>query len=228
MTYHAIQEGRFLARPNRFIAEVEIKGVQHTVHVKNTGRCKELLTPHATVFLEESDNPNRKTRFDLVAVYKGDLLVNLDSQAPNQVFREWAEQGNFVPNLTHIKGEKTFGASRFDFYWETPTQTGFTEVKGVTLEDQAVARFPDAPTQRGVKHIQELVLAKEAGHHAALCFVVQMTGMQWMEPNWVTHPQFGQALQQAQAAGVEIFALECTVTPDSLVASHKIPVKLSN
>lgn len=229
MEYHKIVEGTFLSRPNRFIAHVEVDGVQEVCHVKNTGRCRELLVPGCTVCLEESDNPARKTRFDLVAVKKerpqGALLINMDSQAPNKVFGEWA-QTHLRPDLTLLRPETKFGNSRFDFYWESTSGRGFVEVKGVTLEDDGVVRFPDAPTERGVKHIEELIQAKKAGYEAAICFIVQMEGMRWVEPNDVTHPAFGAALRKAAKSGVEVMALECAVTPSTLRVVRSLPVQL--
>ena len=226
MTYPNIRSGKFLARPNRFIAHVEVDGATEVCHVKNTGRCRELLVPGATVWLVESDDPRRKTRFDLVAVEKGALLVNMDSQAPNHIFREWAQAGNFRPGLKLLRGETTFGNSRFDFYWEDSEKRGFVEIKGVTLETDGVVRFPDAPTQRGVKHLEELMLAKAAGYEAAVCFIVQMEGMKHLEPNDATHPEFGQALRRCAAAGVEVFALECETAPGYVKAVREIPVRL--
>jgi len=207
---------------------VEIGGEPQTVHVKNTGRCRELLVPGAKVYLSESGNPARKTKFDLIAVEKerpeGPLLINMDAQAPNQVFGEWAAE-HLRPNLTLLRPETTFGNSRFDFYWESSDSRGFVEVKGVTLEENGVARFPDAPTLRGVKHLEELAAAKAAGYEAALCFVVQMEGMKWVEPNDATHPAFGAALRRAAAAGVEVFALECGVEPGKLWVRGSLPVR---
>ena len=230
MNYPHLRGGQFLDRPNRFIAHVALDGEPVVVHVKNTGRCRELLVPGCPVWLEESDNPARKTRFDLIAVEKttpaGPLLVNMDAQAPNRVFQEWAQGGHFSPGLTLLKPETTFGASRFDFYWETASDRGFVEVKGVTLEEDGVVRFPDAPTLRGVKHLEELAAARHAGYQAALCFIVQLAGAKYVAPNDVTHPQFGQALRRAAAAGVEVFALGCSVTPDSLTAMDPVPVRL--
>lgn len=232
MNYPHLRGGQFLDRPNRFIAHVALDGEPVVVHVKNTGRCRELLVPGCPVWLEESDNPARKTRFDLIAVEKttpaGPLLVNMDAQAPNRVFAEWAETGGFRPDLTLLRPETVFGASRFDFYWEAGPRRGFVEVKGVTLEEHGVARFPDAPTLRGVKHLEELIAARRAGYEAALCFVVQMEGMRWVEPNDRTHPAFGQALRAAQAAGVDLLALACRVTPGSLTADRYIPVKTAS
>ena len=230
MTYPNIHPGIFIKRPNRFIAHVEVDGAEEICHVKNTGRCRELLVPGAKVWLVESDNPERKTRFDLVAVEKvradGTLLINMDSQAPNHIFREWAEAGNFRPGLKILRGETTYGNSRFDFYWEDSEKRGFVEIKGVTLEHDGVVRFPDAPTERGVKHLEELISAKAAGYEAAVCFIVQMEGMDHLEPNDATHPAFGDALRKCAAAGVEVFALECETAPGYVKAVREIPIKL--
>ena len=230
MTYPNIRPGTFIKRPNRFIAHVEVDGAEEICHVKNTGRCRELLVPGAKVWLVESDNPERKTRFDLVAVEKvradGTLLINMDSQAPNHIFREWAEAGNFRPELKILRGETTYGNSRFDFYWEDSEKRGFVEIKGVTLEHDGVVRFPDAPTERGVKHLEELISAKTAGYEAAVCFIVQMEGMDHLEPNDATHPAFGDALRKCAAAGVEVFALECETAPGYVKAVREIPIKL--
>ena len=227
MQYQRIEKGRFLSRPNRFIAHVELNGRTEIVHVKNTGRCRELLKPGATVYLEKSGNPARKTKYDLIAVEKGNLLVNMDAQAPNQVFREWAEGGGFRPDLTLLRPETTWGDSRFDFYWEAADGSrGFVEVKGVTLEEGGHACFPDAPTERGVKHLKELIRSREAGYEAAVCFVIQMAGMRDFAPNDVTHPAFGDALRLAARSGVQVIARECAVTPDSLSISEAVPVCL--
>lgn len=226
MQYQRIEKGRFLSRPNRFIAHVELDGRTEVVHVKNTGRCRELLTPGAAVYVEKSDNPARKTQYDLIAVEKGTLLVNMDAQAPNQVFREWAEAGNFQGELTILRPETTWGDSRFDFYWEAGGRRGFVEVKGVTLEEDGHACFPDAPTERGVKHLNELVRCQTEGYEAAVCFVIQMAGMKDFAPNDRTHPAFGDALRRAVQAGVRIMARECAVTPDSLTIGAAVPVLL--
>ena len=226
MQYQRIEKGRFLSRPNRFIAHVELDGRTEVVHVKNTGRCRELLIPGATVYLEKSDNPARKTQYDLIAVEKGTLLVNMDAQAPNHVFREWAEAGNFQEGLTLLRPETTWGDSRFDFYWEAGGRRGFVEVKGVTLEEDGHACFPDAPTERGVKHLNELVRCQTDGYEAAVCFVIQMAGMKDFAPNDRTHPAFGDALRRAAQAGVRIMARECAVTPDSLTIGAAVPVLL--
>lgn len=226
MQYGKILPARFLSRPNRFVARVEAEGEELVCHVKNTGRCRELLVPGATVWLEESPNPSRKTKFDLIAVEKGDRLINMDAQAPNKVFGEWAAAGGFREGLTLLRPETTYGSSRFDFYWESSKSRGFVEVKGVTLEEDGIVRFPDAPTLRGVKHLDELVKAREAGYEAAVCFVIQMENVRWFAPNDVTHPEFGQALRKAAAAGVEILAMDCAVTPQSLTMGNPVLVKL--
>lgn len=226
MQYGKILPARFLSRPNRFVARVEAGGEELVCHVKNTGRCRELLVPGATVWLEESPNPSRKTKFDLIAVEKGDRLINMDAQAPNKVFGEWAAAGGFREGLTLLRPETTYGSSRFDFYWESSKSRGFVEVKGVTLEEDGVVRFPDAPTLRGVKHLDELVKAREAGYEAAVCFVIQMENVRWFAPNDETHPEFGQALRRAAQAGVEILAMDCAVTPQSLTMEKSVPIRL--
>ena len=226
MQYANVRPAVFLSRPNRFIAKVEIDGQEETVHVKNTGRCRELLIPGRTVWLEEGSNPNRKTKYDLIAVDKDGLLVNMDAQAPNKVFAEWAAAGNFVPGLTLLRPETTWGKSRFDFYWEAGDRRGFVEVKGCTLEDNGYCRFPDAPTERGVKHLNELTACMEAAYEAAVCFVIQMEGMKSFSPNDATHPAFGDALRAAHAAGVQVLAVGCRVEPDRLEITCDIPVIL--
>ena len=231
MQYQTVKKAVFLSRPNRFIARVELEGAEETVHVKNTGRCRELLVPGAAVYLSEGTNPARKTRFDLIAVEKErpgrpPLLVNMDAQAPNAVFREWAEGGGFVPGLTLLRPETTWGRSRFDFYWEAGARKGFVEVKGVTLEEDGHALFPDAPTQRGVKHLEELIACQEEGYEAAVCFVIQMAGMGDFAPNDATHPAFGAALRRAAGAGVRVLAMECAVTLDTLTVTAPVPVLL--
>ena len=227
MTYPNSIPARFLSRPNRFVAQVELDGVETSVHVKNTGRCRELLVPGARVWLVKSDNPSRKTAYDLVAVEKGDRLINMDSQAPNAVFGEWAQAGCFVPGLTLLKPEYKHGDSRFDFYWEAGDRKGFVEVKGVTLEQNGAVYFPDAPTQRGIKHLHGLTTCLDEGYEAAVCFVIQMEQADFFSPNDETHPAFGEALRQAHAAGVRVLALSCSVTPDSLSISAPVPVRLS-
>lgn len=226
MQYPNIEKGYFISRPNRFIALVERNGQIEKVHVKNTGRCRELLKPQAPVYLVRSDQPARKTQYDLVAVEKGNLLINVDAQAPNQVFRAFLEQGGFLPHLTTIRPEYTWEDSRFDFYLEQGLQKHLVEIKGVTLEEHGIARFPDAPTQRGVKHIEGLIRSRQAGFEAWICFVVQMAPMKWVEPNDETHPAFGATLRKAVQAGVHVKAFVCDVTPDTLAICGEIPVKL--
>ena len=216
MKYHAITEGRFLDRPNRFVAHVCIDSVTHTVHVKNTGRCKELLLPGAVVRLERSDNPNRKTQYDLVSVLKEGLgWVNIDSQAPNQVVKEWLETQRF----DFIKPEYTYGNSRVDFYMERGDQKYLLEVKGCTLEIDGIGYFPDAPTVRGVKHLLELTQAQSAGYQCAVAFVIQMPGITEVRPNITTQPEFGAAWDDAVKAGVKILFLPCSIDRDTLSIS---------
>ena len=226
MRYGKIQAARFLRRPNRFVAEVELEGRTEAVHVKNTGRCRELLVPGARVYLTPGENPARKTAWDLIAVEKGPLLINMDAQAPNRVFGEWAA-GHFVPGLTLLRPETTWGRSRFDFYWEAgPERRGFVEVKGVTLEQDGVAAFPDAPTERGVRHLEELSAARREGYECAVCFVIQMKGPTRFRPNEATHPAFGAALRAAAEAGVDVLAYDCRVTPDQLWLDAPVPIDL--
>lgn len=226
MKYNHIVPAKFLERPNRFIAYVEIAGRKETVHVKNTGRCRELLQPGASVYLEKSDNPARKTQYDLVAVQKGDLLINMDSQAPNKVVEEWLRTGELFPDVVTVRPETTYGNSRFDFYVETSSERIFIEVKGVTLEEDGVVRFPDAPSERAVKHVEELVQAHRDGYQVYVLFVIQMEEARFFTPNKDTHPAFAQALIEAAGQGVEVLAYSCSVTPDSLQIKSPVPVKL--
>lgn len=224
MKYENTVKGKFIDRPNRFIANVEINGKTEVCHVKNTGRCKELLIKGATVYLQQSDNPERKTKFDLIAVEKGNLLINMDSSAPNKAAREYLKK--IFGNKAIIKPEKTYGASRIDFYVETETEKRFVEVKGVTLEQNGSAFFPDAPTERGIKHINELCNAVKEGYKACILFIIQMKGIKDFAPNDVTHPAFGEALRNAAKNGVEVKAVDCVVTPDSMTADCEVRVKL--
>lgn len=227
MHYTDIIEGKFLSRPNRFIAHVDINGSIEVCHVKNTGRCKELFVPGATVFLQKSSNPNRKTKYDLIAVIKNGILINVDSQIPNAVAAQWIENGGLFPDVTYLKREKTYGNSRFDLYVETPERKAFIEVKGVTLENEGLACFPDAPTERGVKHVQELCKCINDGYEAYILFVIQMKGVRSFSPNWKTHPAFGEALLAAEKAGVQILAYDCDVTKDSIFMKDVVPVLLA-
>ncbi len=234
MKYKNIHKGKFIARPNRFIAHVEIAGKLEICHVKNTGRCKELLQDKVTVYCEKSDNPARKTLYDLIAVEKpltsgktpSTLLVNMDSQAPNAVVKEWLLAGNLFKNITFLKGEYKYGNSRFDFYVETKKDKVFIEVKGVTLENNGVLSFPDAPTERGIKHLNELVEATKNGYKAYVIFVVQMDAGKYFTPNDTTHPAFGDALRAAEKDGVKVLAYTCKVTPDTLEIAKPLKIKL--
>lgn len=217
MRYKETVKGKFISRPNRFIARVSINGTEETVHVKNTGRCKELLLPDSEVILEVSDNPTRKTKYDLIAVYKEGLgLVNIDSQAPNKVALEWLKTQNF----DHIKPEYTIGSSRIDFYMEKGNEKFLLEVKGCTLEIDGIGYFPDAPTERGVKHLRELAARQKEGYNCAVAFVIQMEGITEVRPNLITHPQFGTALEEARSVGVKILFLPCCVTEKELFVKH--------
>lgn len=226
MKYERINRAVFLDRPNRFIAHVELNGKKETVHVKNTGRCAELLRPGAEVYIQESGNPARKTKWDLIAVEKGKRLINMDSQIPNRVVQEWIEQGHLFEDITLIKPETTYGSSRFDLYVETENRKIFIEVKGVTLEEGGVCRFPDAPSDRAVKHLEELMHAKKNGYEAYVFFVIQMKNVSYFTPNVDTHPAFAEALKRAKEAGVEVLAYDCDVTRDSIQIASPVDVVL--
>lgn len=225
MKYSHMVAGKFLARPNRFIAHVEIGGETEICHVKNTGRCRELLVPGAAVFCEVAQNPARKTKFDLIAVQKGNRLINMDSQAPNIAAGEWLKDGG-LGILKNLKAETFHGNSRFDFSFEKDGKTCFLEVKGVTLETDGVCAFPDAPTVRGVKHLQGLTSAAKQGYGAYVLFVVQMAEVKYLHPNDSTDPAFGKALREAAAAGVQVLAVDCQVTENSMKISKSVPVRL--
>lgn len=227
MLYSNIQQGYFLSRPNRFIAHVEINGVTEICHVKNTGRCRELLTERAVVYVQQHDDSKRKTKYSLIAVCKGNLLINMDSQAPNKAVAEWLTDKQPFGEIKVLKPECRHGNSRFDFYVETEKRKIFIEVKGVTLENDGIAMFPDAPTARGVKHLQELTDCLQQGYEAAAIFVIQFTGAKLFKPNYATHPEFAQALRAAQAAGVQVMALECMVTPESMCIGKSVPLQLT-
>ncbi len=226
MKYKNIIKAKFISRPNRFIAYVEIDGKVEIAHVKNTGRCKELLTDGATVYVQKSDNPLRKTKYDLITVEKNKMLINMDSQAPNKVFEEWVKQGNFVSNINLIKPECKYGNSRFDFYIEADERKIFAEIKGVTLEENGVVMFPDAPTERGVKHIKELCDCVSNGYEGYIFFVIQMEKCKYFTPNKVTHPEFAEALKFASKCGVNIKALNCTVESDELKILNEVEIRL--
>ncbi len=224
MEYKNIVKGTFIERPNRFIANVNIDGITEVCHVKNTGRCKELLLKGSTVYLEKSNNPNRKTKYDLIAVYKGDRLINMDSQVVNCVALEYVR--NLYGESAYIKPECKYGNSRIDIYVEVDNRKIFIEVKGVTLENGGIARFPDAPTERGVKHLKELQKAVTEGYEANVMFVVQMDGVTLFEPNANTHKEFADELKKAKSNGVNILAYTCEVTPTSISIKDKINVNI--
>ena len=230
MKYDHILEGKFLERPNRFIASVEIlqggETAVETVHVKNTGRCQELFVPGAEVYLEKSVNGSRKTGYDLVGVRKGDMLINVDSAAPNAVVKEWLESGGFAKDVTLVRPETVYASSRFDFYLEAGERRIFMEVKGVTLERQGAALFPDAPSERALRHVEELIRAKEEGYESCILFVIQMKGVSRFEPNAETQPEFADALVRAKEAGVRILAYDCLVSENSLRLDEPVPVVL--
>ena len=224
--YPNMVQGRFLARPNRFVAHVELNGETEICHVKNTGRCRELLQPSAAVWCQHHDDPGRKTAWSLITVQKGNRLVNMDSQVPNRAAREYLERGGlgFVPEF--VKPERTFGQSRFDLYYEAVDRKGFVEVKGVTLEEDGVARFPDAPTERGCKHLRELQAAAAQGYEAWVLFVIQMPDIRRFEPNDPRDPAFGEALRQAARNGVQVRAVSCQVTPSTMEIDAPVEVRL--
>lgn len=231
MIYENIVEAIFIERPNRFIAYCIVKGKEEVVHVKNTGKCRELLIPGCKVYLQEHDNPKRKTKFSLISVIKGNRLINMDSQAPNKVAYEALINNQInLPGLKgdikYIKPEKTYGDSRFDIYIETDTEKAFLEVKGVTLEEDGIVLFPDAKTERGVKHINELIKATDDGYLSYILFVIQMDNVKYFTPNIKMHKEFGQALKNAYSKGVNILAYDCDVTLNSLDIKNKVDIVL--
>ena len=225
MRYANMMPGVFRKRPNRFIAHVEIDGQEQVVHVKNTGRCRELLVPGAAVWCQRSDNPARKTRYDLIAVKKGSRLINMDSQAPNTAAREWLESGG-LGKIDNLRPETVHGDSRFDFSFTLEGKPCFLEVKGVTLEENGVCAFPAAPTERGAKHLRGLAEAVRQGYGAYVLFVIQMADVKYLHPNDRTDPDFGTALREAAAQGVHIVAVECRVSEDTMEISGSVPVHL--
>ncbi len=230
MKYNKIVEGIFIKRPNRFIAQVLIDGVEETVHVKNTGRCRELLISGARVILEDcSYNPNRKTKYSLIAVFKDNMLVNMDSQVPNSVVFEALKENKVdgFNDLTYIKREVTFGKSRFDIYYENKEEKGFIEVKGVTLEENGVAMFPDAPTERGAKHVLEMIEAVKEGYRGAIFFLIQMKGPYIFNPNWKMDKDFSDAVKKASEYGVRILAYDSLVSYDEIRIGNPISIDFS-
>jgi len=228
MKYNNITEGTFLSRPNRFIAHVLIEGQEHIVHVKNTGRCKELLVSGAKVYLEKSNNPNRKTEYDLVSVQKGSRLINMDSQSPNAAVGEWLKKGNLFHDPHIVRAETKYGKSRFDFYVEAGEHKIFIEVKGVTLEKDGIVSFPDAPSERAVKHVKELIDASKNGYEAFIFFVIQMKEVLYFTPNATTHQAFADILEEAANAGVHMLAYDCFVGTDSMEIRDPVKIKLNN
>ena len=226
MHYPDMVAGVFLARPNRFVAHVEIDGETEICHVKNTGRCRELLVPGCTVWCQRSTNPNRKTKFDLIAVHKGQRLINMDSQAPNAAAREWLRSGG-LGEISDLRAETVQGDSRFDFSFTKDGKQCFLEVKGCTLEHDGVCAFPDAPTERGAKHLRGLTELAKSGFGACVLFVIQMTDVKHIHPNDVTDPAFGTALREAAAAGVQVLAVDCNITPESMTIREFVDVDLS-
>lgn len=226
MKYSNIEKAVFKERPNRFVAYVETEKGREICHVKNTGRCRELLPQDAVVYVQRNTNPARKTKLDLITVEKNDYLINMDSQAPNAAVKEWLQAGNLFSENAKIYSEKTYGQSRFDFYVEDGARKAFIEVKGVTLEDNGVCRFPDAPTERGVKHIRELIKCREDGFEAYILFVIQMSPVKYLEPNDKTHQAFGDALREAAKAGVQVMARDCKITIDTMEIMNEVEVRL--
>lgn len=225
MIYENMRPGIFRERPNRFIAHVEIDGQLETVHVKNTGRCRELLVPGAEVFCQHFDSTARKTQYDLICVRKGPYLINMDSQAPNAAVKEWLLSGGLGP-ITDLRPETVHGDSRFDFSFQKDGKPCFLEVKGVTLEEQGICAFPDAPTQRGAKHLRGLQRAAQEGFGAYVLFVIQMKPVRFLHPNDATDPDFGSALRQAAAAGVRVLAVDCFVSPAEMRIADFVEVRL--
>lgn len=225
MIYANMVPGRFLSRPNRFVAHVKIGGNVEVVHVKNTGRCRELLVPGTEVWCQRADNPARKTKFDLISVRKAGRIINMDSQAPNIAAGEWLRGGGLGP-VEALRAETVHGDSRFDFSFVRDGRQCFLEVKGVTLEDKGICAFPDAPTLRGAKHLRGLTAAAREGFGAYVLFVIQMADVDYLHPNDITDPDFGAALREAAASGVQILAMDCAVTEDAMILRRPVPVRL--
>lgn len=225
MQYDNIRRGQFISRPNRFIANILVNGKEEICHVKNTGRCTELLVPGAIIFVREVKNDRRRTKFDLVSVFKGERLVNIDSQIPNNIFREWIESNNYFPGLSLVKPEYKYRNSRLDYYLEAGDRKIMVEIKGVTLEKDGATFFPDAPTERGIKHINDLCHAITEGYEAYLIFIIQMKNVLYFAPNRETHPAFADAVLRSVDMGVQLLALDCDVTADSITVGNYVKVK---
>lgn len=226
MKYNKTVKAVFLERPNRFVAKVNLDGEEIYCHVKNTGRCRELLVPGAQVWLEDSENPNRKYRYSLVTVRKGDRLVNMDSQAPNKAVGEWLKNAGLFDDIRVLKAESRYGTSRFDFYCEYEDKKAYIEVKGVTLENDNIVSFPDAPTERGARHVSELIECIKDGYEAYIIFVVQMKNVLHFEPNAVNDPAFAEALKRAEKEGVNVIAVDCSVSETEMVIEDFVSVKI--
>lgn len=225
MEYKNILKAEFIDRPNRFIANILIDNQKQVCHVKNTGRCRELLTDRAEIYVQQSDNPDRKTKYDLITVKKGSRLVNMDSQAPNAVVGEWLIQKQPFGKITYLKAEQKYKNSRFDFYFETESHKAFVEVKGVTLENDNIVSFPDAPSERAVKHLKELMEALDEGYKCYVVFVVQMKDVLYFTPNYENHREFAETLKLAAEKGVTVTAVDCEVTPHSIIAGNPVEVR---
>ena len=226
MKYANMVQGKFLSRPNRFIAHIEINGKAEVCHVKNTGRCRELLIPGTTVWCQKSDNPDRKTQYDLICVQKDGRLINMDSQAPNAAAKEWLS-GSGLGHIGDLRPETFHGDSRFDFAFTKEGKSCLLEVKGVTLENDGICAFPDAPTERGARHLRHLAQAAKEGFECYVLFVIQMTDVKYLHPNDATDPAFGTALREAYAAGVHVLAVDCAVTESTMDIRNSVPVQLT-
>lgn len=225
MKYNNIIKATFLNRPNRFIANILVGEKEQICHVKNTGRCKELLTDNAVIYVQQNNNPNRKTKYDLIAVEKGNRLINMDSQIPNKVAYEWLIEKEPFGKITYIKPETKYKNSRFDFYFETKSEKAFAEIKGVTLEKDGIVLFPDAPSERAVKHLNELSEALSDGYKCYVIFIIQMDNVSYFTPNYQTHKAFGETLKKVQEKGIIITAIDCLVAPNSINYNQIIPIK---
>lgn len=226
MKYENMKKATFLSRPNRFVANCLLDGEEVVVHVKNTGRCKELLVPGTDVWLQHMPGEKRSTAYDLISVRKGERIINMDAVAPNEAFAEYVRGGHFQQDWTLVKRECTHGDSRFDLYLEAPGRKAFVEVKGVTLETEGIVRFPDAPTERGIKHLHGLMRCVEEGYEAYAVFIIQMEKVKFFEANRATHAAFADALAQASRAGVKVLAFDCRVSPDTMAVNQPVKVRL--